>query len=288
MVIVLERVMPEQSEKKLHAESIGADIAAASDKSIDVMVHDSIDSTNSWSLQQCKTGKALPFACFAEQQTSGRGRRGKQWQMSANSNIAMSLSWSFALSHIQLHQLPLSIAMAVVTTLEDIGLHHVQVKWPNDVLVQGKKIAGILIETLPVNEKEIAVVIGVGLNYKMPELKIRSELNGKGGFIEITDIDQELSDQAAGRQCDRTSVASALLKNVVAAVQSYQSSTSACLEIFRKSYDYCRDKTVDVIQDDQQVVSGIAQGVNDNAELLVLIDGQQRVFNSAIVSVKAK
>ena len=83
-------------------------------------------------------------------------------------------------------------------------------------------------------------------------------------------------------------MAAALLKNVIAAVQDYQSLTSSCLEIFRKNYDYCRDKSVDVIQDNQQVVSGIAQGVNDNAELLVLIDGQQRVFNSAIVSVKAK
>lgn len=280
--------MQEQSGKRLHAESIRADIVAASDKNIDVVVHDSVDSTNSWSLQQCKTGKTLPFACFAEEQISGRGRRGKQWQMSAYSNIAMSLSWSFAQSNMQLHLLPLSIAMAIVNTLEDIGLHHVQVKWPNDVLVQGKKIAGILIETLPVNEKEIAVVIGIGLNYKMPELKIRSELTGKGSYIEITDIDQELSDQAAGRQCDRTSVASALLKNVLTAVQNSQSSTSSCLEIFRKNYDFCRDKTVDVIQDDQQVVSGIAQGVNDNAELLVLINGQQRVFNSAVVSVKAK
>lgn len=272
----------------LHTDKLIATVAEKNNVDLDVVVHQAVDSTNTWSLQQCKQGRSMPFACFAELQSQGRGRRGKQWQMSANSNIAMSLSWSFALSNIQLHQLPLSIAMAVVTTLEDIGLHHVQVKWPNDVLVQGKKIAGILIETQPVNDKEIAVVIGVGLNYKMPELKIRSELAGEEVFVEITDIDQELSNQAAGRQCDRTSVAAALLKNVIAAVQGYQSSTSSCLEIFRKNYDYCRDKSVDVIQDDQQVVSGIAQGVNDNAELLVLIDGQQRVFNSAIVSVKAK
>ena len=272
----------------LHAGDIKAAVAEKNNLDIDIVVHQTIDSTNSWSLQQCKLGRALPFASFAEQQTRGRGRRGKQWAMSAHSNIAMSVSWPFALSNIQLHQLPLSIAMAVVTALEEIGLHQGQVTWPNDVLVQGKKIAGILIETQPMNDKEIAVVIGVGLNYKMPELKIRSELAGEEVFVEITDIDQELSNQAVGRRCDRTSVAAVLLKNVISAVRDYQSSTSSCLEIFRESYDYCRDKSVDIIQDDQQVVSGIAQGVNDNAELLVLIDGQQRVFNIAIVSVKAK
>ena len=69
-------------------EYLQADILKqkAADKSkviLDVVVHESIDSTNNWSLQQCKSGRVLPFACFAEEQTSGRGRRGKHWLMSA-------------------------------------------------------------------------------------------------------------------------------------------------------------------------------------------------------------
>ena len=89
---------------------------------MDVMVHEVIDSTNSWSLQQCRDGKTLPFACFAENQTSGKGRRGKQWIMSAYANIAMSVSWSFGSPRQQLHLLPLSIALAVVKTLEKLNL----------------------------------------------------------------------------------------------------------------------------------------------------------------------
>ena len=59
------------------------------------------------------------------------------------------------------------------------------------------------------------------------------------------------------------------------------------LEKFRASYDFCKQKKVEIILDNKEVLSGIAQGVNDNAELLVLVDGELRVFNSADVSVRA-
>ena len=271
----------------LHAGNIKAAIAEKNNVDLDVVVHQTIDSTNSWSMQQCKLGKALPFASFAEHQTQGRGRRGKQWVMQAHSNIAMSLSWSFALTHMRLHLLPLSIAMAIVTTLEDIGLAHVQVKWPNDVLVQGKKIAGILIETQPVNDKEIAVVVGVGLNYKMPTEKIILKQGESELCSEITDINREVMVQALEQKADRTNVAASLLQNIVGALQIYQSEPERCLKKFRTQYDYCKDKSVEVILDDQESLTGLAQGVNEDAELLVLIDGQQRSFNSAEVSVKA-
>lgn len=270
----------------LHAGDIRAAIADKSNVELDVVVHQTIDSTNSWSMQQCKQGKALPFASFTEQQTQGRGRRGKQWLMSPHSNIAMSLSWSFAVSHSQLHLLPLTIAMAVVATLENLGLRHVQVKWPNDVFVQGKKIAGILIETQPVNEKEIAVVIGVGLNYKMQVDKIMLEQAGSEILSQITDIDREIIMQS-GEKTDRTDVAVLLLQNLIEVLQVYQLEPGCYLEKFRSRYDYCKEKSVEITLDNQEKLTGLAQGVNNDAELLVLIDGEQRIFNSAEVSVKA-
>lgn len=270
----------------LQAGDIKAAVAENNNIEIDVVVHQTIDSTNSWALQQCKLGRALPFVGFAELQTQGRGRRGKQWAMSAHSNIAMSLSWSYLMSRMRLHLLPLSIAMAIVTTLENLGLRQVQVKWPNDVLVQGKKIAGILIETQPINDEEVAVVVGIGLNYKMPVQKILKR-EGMDVFSEITDINHEIEVQAAAREMDRTGVAALLLQNTIDVMQGYLSEPEHYLERFRTRYDYCNEKCVDILLDNQQVLSGVAQGVNDNAELLVFIDGEQRVFNSAEVSVKA-
>lgn len=284
----------------LRASEIKAAVAEKNDVDIDIVIHQTIDSTNSWSLQQCKSGKSLPFVCFAEEQTQGRGRRGKQWLMSAQSNIAMSISWPFALSHMQLSRLPLSVAMSIVETLESFGLKHVQVKWPNDVFVQGKKIAGILIETQSmvnktvvdkavtdnVTDKQVAVVIGIGLNFKMPAHKVKTSQNGLDVYSEITDVNREVKAQGVESNINRTMLAKKLLVNVIHMVQRYKLDPGHYLAKFRTQYDYCKEKDVEVILDDKTVLSGVAQGVTDDAELLVNIDGKERIFNSAEISVK--
>lgn len=251
---------------------------------LDVVVHESIDSTNNWSLQQSKVGKNLPFACFAEEQTQGRGRRGKHWYMTPYSNLAMSVVWPFVLSHQSLHLLPLSVALAIAEALESFNLKQVQIKWPNDVYVCGKKIAGILIETQPLknapkNERQAAVVIGVGVNYDMSSSN-NSELT------DFTDIVETIKMQAIEHAPDRTMVGSMLLKCIVDVCQNFQENSKQYLEKYRSQYDYCKAKNIELILDNKEVLSGVAQGVNDEAELVVMVDGRERVFNSAEVSIQ--
>lgn len=268
-------------------------VAETYDLNLDVTVHESIDSTNDWSLQQCKAGKDLPFACFAENQTAGKGRRGKRWVMSAHSNIAMSLTWAFDLSHQQLSLLPLSIALAIVKTLEELNLAGVQIKWPNDVYVQGKKIAGILIETQPIKKRSSsggvlsAVVIGVGLNYDMFSLASEEVIGDLETLPDVTDIKSQMDMQNVVQKNDRESVASTLLSNVVNICQNFQQSSNQNLEEFRARYDYCKNKTVEIIPENQETLSGVAQGINERAELIVMIEGVPRTFNCAEVSVRA-
>lgn len=288
--------------ESLQAGILKIKVANTSEVISDVVVHESIDSTNNWSLQQCKSGRVLPFACFAEEQTSGRGRRGKHWFMSAHSNIAMSLTWPFVLSKQPLHLLPLSIALAIVETLESLGIKHVQIKWPNDVYVQGKKIAGILIETQPIKDgqvngrvnagdtdgKHAAVVIGLGLNYQMLMYdQTRLNQTRTNELLVLTDICEQIKSQKVSTKPERNIVASALLHNVISVCQHFRQTSKINLKKFRASYDFCKQKKVDIILDNNEVLSGIAQGVNDNAELLVLVEGELRVFNSADVSVRA-
>ena len=278
-VYCIERVMVE----RLHTNVLEATVEQCA-VSMDVVVHESVDSTNNWSLQQSKAGKDLPFVCFAEEQLQGKGRRGKRWLMTAYSNVAMSVAWPFALSQQSLNLLPLSVALAVVETLEGFGLKQVQIKWPNDVYVRGKKIAGVLIETQPLksaakSERSVAVVIGVGVNYEM------SSLNNTESLV-FTDMMKEVKLQTVEGKLDRTVVASALLKNIVAVCQNYRVRAKQYLEKYRSQYDYCKAKNVELILDNKEVLSGVAQGVNDEAELLVMVDGRQCVFNSAEVSVR--
>jgi BirA family biotin operon repressor/biotin-[acetyl-CoA-carboxylase] ligase len=267
---------------------------------LDVVVHQQIDSTNSWSLRQCRQGRPLPFACFAEKQTQGRGRRGKRWLSSAHSNIVMSLAWSFALPAQQLQLLPISVAVAILNTLERLQLQHVKIKWPNDVYVQEKKIAGILIETRPVNNSatadieyvqidagDTAIVIGVGLNYDMSSYELSPEGDAEEVLPDLTDIRQQMLLQGIDSMVNRTEVASILLRELVGMAQEFRRDPKSALHRFRAGYDYCKDKRVEVVLDNAETLSGIATGVNSAAELIVDVDGREMVFNSAEVSVRA-
>lgn len=294
--------------ENLQADVLRVSTAQKKKIDMDVFVHESIGSTNDWSLKRCGTNQSLPFACFAERQTDGRGRRGKRWLMKANTNIAMSICWYYDLSQLSLHLLPLSIALAVADTLETMKLQRVQIKWPNDVYVGGGKIAGILIETCPLkNDQSVerskapmrsakkystaaqptAVVIGIGLNVDMPEPEVSSSEMPLTA-VPITDIRRELIRQL-GANCqlpDRGSVAATLLQNVVASCQNFPHDTRRILDDFRLRYDYCKDRLVDIHLENDTVLSGIARGVSDAAELVVEIDGEIRQFNSAEVSVR--
>ncbi len=85
---------------------------------------------------------------------------------------------------------------------------------------------------------------------------------------------------------NRLVVASKLLQNVMQACHAYQKEAGFALNAFRQNYDYCQNKLVDIVLDDRTVVSGVAKGVTDDAELIVEIDGVRQFFNSAEVSVK--
>jgi BirA family biotin operon repressor/biotin-[acetyl-CoA-carboxylase] ligase len=209
----------------------------------------------------------------------------------------MSLAWPFAISYEELNLLPLSVAMAIVETLESLGLAHVQVKWPNDVYVNDRKIAGILLETQvmksgfemvsgaePETVPQIAVVIGVGLNYDMSACE-PGDLQRVSS--QLTDISSEVKLQGLEIMPERTEVAKKLLQSIVRICQDYPQHSASYLSRFRQHYDYCNEKYVDLVLDNNTVLTGVAQGVNNRAELLVLIDGQQHSFNSAEVSVSA-
>jgi len=277
----------------LRAAEIQAVVAEKNKIVLDVSVHQSIDSTNSWSMGQSKQGRVLPFACFAEQQEHGKGRRGKQWLMKPRTNIAMSVSWPFT-SAESLSLLPLSVAIAITQLLEDYGLQHVQVKWPNDVYVQGAKIAGILIETAPISMEakeagSLAVVIGIGLNFDL-DAEVLAQIKSQGqSSAEITDISRQFEVQQISMRPSREQVASGLLSRVLQLCQNFEQQAVLSLEDFRRRYDYCMGKNIDLILDADERLSGVGCGVSDNAELMVRLDGSDvvRYFNSAEVSVRA-
>ena len=104
----------------------------------------------------------------AERQTDGRGRRGRQWQSWSGGSLTFSTLWRFLPGAPVPAGLSLVAGLAVVRALEKLGVSGLQLKWPNDVLVNGDKLAGILVELLPGRGRTPAAIVGIGVNLRLP------------------------------------------------------------------------------------------------------------------------
>ena len=127
-----------------------------------------IDSTNRYAREQAGKADLTGSVILSESQSAGRGRLGKAWESPFAANIYMSVIWSFATGAAALQGLSLAIGVAVRRSLLDLGVAGVQLKWPNDIYCDGKKLGGILLEIIGDPRGECTVIIGLGLNVSMP------------------------------------------------------------------------------------------------------------------------
>ena len=130
---------------------------------IAVEVVDECASTNSLLLEgdERNEGEARVLAC--ESQTAGRGRRGAVWHSFFADSLSFSLLWPFNSGARALAGLPLAVGVACVRACDALGLGPVRLKWPNDLLLEGRKLGGVLIELRPGTTH---AVIGVGINLR--------------------------------------------------------------------------------------------------------------------------
>jgi BirA family transcriptional regulator, biotin operon repressor / biotin---[acetyl-CoA-carboxylase] ligase len=171
---------------------------------------DEIDSTNTLLLQRLRAGAPeVPHASViaAEWQRAGRGRLNRPWHAPVGGALTFSLLWRFAQGAATLAGLSLAVGLAVVRALEAQGASGVGLKWPNDVLWRGRKIAGILIEMQGEALGPSAVVIGVGVNVRLP-----AALNTRIGQP-AADL-QALLGSGSDRAIDRNALLAALLKEL--------------------------------------------------------------------------
>jgi len=133
-------------------------------------IFDSINSTNDFLLLNLKENKNKNSVCFSELQSAGRGRLGRTWVSPFLSNIYMSLLWNFNFDVVQLQGLHILAGLAVVHALEKITkISDLQLKWPNDIMWNNKKLGGILIDVSSEYSVSCSAIIGIGLNVHMPQ-----------------------------------------------------------------------------------------------------------------------
>lgn len=164
----------------LDGDQIRSGLSAAASRLLsDLDIEFSIDSTNSRAMKLVAAGQVDGQDCsgralFAEQQTAGRGRRGRTWVSPLGRNIYSSLIWRFASGAAALSGLSLAVGVAAVKALEQIGYTDIELKWPNDLLWRGRKLGGILLEMSGDAAGPCDVVIGIGINLTMSEMLVDS------------------------------------------------------------------------------------------------------------------
>ncbi len=227
-----------------------------------------LDSTNRWCLQEGQCGDV----CLAEQQTAGRGRRGRNWESPAGVNLYLSLRWCFSGVPAHLPMLGLVVGLAVVEALETCGIRGHALKWPNDIYHDGKKLGGILLEAVGKLEQ---VVIGIGLNVNMPTLS-------------NTAIDQPWTSllAATGQLQQRNLLAAAILQRLFVRLQAFPQLDMVQFQQDWQRWDMLAQRQVRVLSG-TEILDGLACGVDAHGQLRVLLtDGFIKAFSSADVSVR--
>lgn len=142
-------------------------LAASAPAGWELRVMHSVDSTNAEALRAVADGSQMPLLIVAEQQTAGRGRRGRPWVSPYAQNLYYSLALRIEGGMARLEGLSLVVGLAVVRALHAQGVGEARLKWPNDILVGDKKLAGILLELVGDPSDVCHVVIGIGINVNM-------------------------------------------------------------------------------------------------------------------------
>jgi BirA family biotin operon repressor/biotin-[acetyl-CoA-carboxylase] ligase len=152
----------------LDAQAIGKRLATVQPR-VSLEIVDEIDSTSTRLLALAAAGAPSGTALAAEWQNSGRGRRGRTWISSLGGSLTFSMLWRFERGAGHLAGLSLAVGEAVARALTRCSVERVQVKWPNDVVADFRKLAGILVETSGEMQGPSVAVVGVGVNYRLGE-----------------------------------------------------------------------------------------------------------------------
>ena len=140
----------------------------------------SIDSTNTYLLQQPAPAPTRFRVAIADEQTSGRGRRSRRWVSPAGSGLYLSIAYTFERSLEQLPALTLALGVGVVDALGGLGIDGIGLKWPNDIVASDGKLGGILTEALSGRGDGVTVVAGIGINIDLPE---GLSFDGESGWV---------------------------------------------------------------------------------------------------------
>ena len=232
-----------------------------------------IDSTNQYLLDRIGTLQSGD-ACVAEYQQAGRGRRGRKWFSPFGANLYLSMYWRLEQGPAAAIGLSLVIGIVMAEVLRDLGASQVRVKWPNDLYLQDRKLAGILVELTGKTGDAAQIVIGAGINLAMRQ--VESDVINQG-WINL---------QEAGIAIDRNTLAARLINELRAALELFeQEGLTPYLSRWEKLDNFI-NRPVKLIIGDKEIV-GISRGIDAQGALLLEQDGAIKAWMGGEISLRS-
>ena len=235
---------------------------------------ESVESTNEYAKEIAQQGAEHGTLILAQEQTKGKGRRGRTWMSPKGDNIYMSILLRPQIEPDHASMLTLVAAMAVAKGIREVSSLKTQIKWPNDIVVQGKKVCGILTEMSAEVGRVHYVVIGIGIN-----------VHNRDFPQEIRATATSLDLQAGTRQ-NRTELIEAVWKAFETYYEDYckTQDMSVLQEEYNRHLANCNQEVK--VLDGEHSYMGVAKGITKKGELQVETEGEIRLVSSGEVSVR--
>lgn len=231
-----------------------------------------IDSTNQYLLERMHEMES-GAACIAEYQQAGRGRRGRQWFSPFGANLYMSMYWRLEQGPAAAMGLSLVIGIIMAETLRSLGADDVRVKWPNDIYLNDRKLAGILVELTGKTGDAAQIVIGAGINLAMRTADA-SQINQ--GWINL---------QEAGVTVNRNELAARLINSLREALPLFEQEGLTPFVARWAALDNFINRPVKLLIGEREV-HGIARGVDSQGGLLLEQDGEIKAWVGGEISLR--
>ena len=231
-----------------------------------------IDSTNQYLMDrigQLNSGDA----CVAEYQQAGRGRRGRKWFSPFGSNLYLSMYWKLEQGPAAAMGLSLVIGIVMAEVLHRLGAEDVRVKWPNDLYLNDRKLAGILVELTGKTGDAAHLVIGAGINLKMREPATDTITQG---WINL---------QEAGVNIDRNELTATLLNELRSALVHFEQEGLTPFIARWRGLDNFLDRPVKLLIGDQEI-HGVERGIDPQGALLLEQDGVIKPYIGGEISLR--
>lgn len=217
-------------------------------------------------------------ACLAEYQSAGRGRRGRSWLAPPGSGVCLSVGGRMAVAPADFAALPTAVGVACAMALESLGVEKVRLKWPNDLLLDGAKLGGVLIELRGEAQGPVTLAVGLGLNMRL-DAGTRAAIVAAGGLPPA-----ELA--VAARGIGRNAVAAALVGAIAACIMQAPAGLSDAVLAEWAARDAMIGRQVRISSGGTERV-GIARGIDRSGALLLdVVDGSRQRITAGEVTLR--